>query len=323
MKIYRIAERFSGEWWIIDGSASFADGDIGDMNHEAYVISYARHSLADSDEEGEFLSWQEREATEIAESLAEQELFDVDKERILEECKSDPVGFLINHLDNSNIDQELFFVANGNHSDPRRYAIEKLGWKRLMGNTVETWHLTVSDLKNIGSGLWDAYGDQMEDEAEAGDEPEFNIEVVSAKKVYWNVPFDVISRGDISGLRGHGMDNRVFSKPANSYTKMYRVSQLFGNQDPDTRNPKGREIANKWVFDNLGGVNIGDVLNPADGSNMANSIDQTYVVTKINPDFSVNLSSKETGRVMPDVALYGFNKRQRIVPRWKKGTIQQ
>jgi hypothetical protein len=30
----------SGEYWIIEGSAIFADGDVGDMNHEAHVISH-------------------------------------------------------------------------------------------------------------------------------------------------------------------------------------------------------------------------------------------------------------------------------------------
>ena len=39
------APRIRGEYWIIDGSATFADGDVGDMNHEGYAIDHARHRI--------------------------------------------------------------------------------------------------------------------------------------------------------------------------------------------------------------------------------------------------------------------------------------
>ena len=44
MKIYRIAQ-LRGEWWIMNGTAAFADGDVGDFNHEGYAIQTAQQSI--------------------------------------------------------------------------------------------------------------------------------------------------------------------------------------------------------------------------------------------------------------------------------------
>jgi len=38
----------SGEWWIADGQALYADGDIGDMTHEGYAIDYAKRLVLDA-----------------------------------------------------------------------------------------------------------------------------------------------------------------------------------------------------------------------------------------------------------------------------------
>ena len=35
-----------GEWWFRDGYAHFADGDIGDYNHAAMAIEWARDEIS-------------------------------------------------------------------------------------------------------------------------------------------------------------------------------------------------------------------------------------------------------------------------------------
>lgn len=38
-----VRNELSGEWWIDDGgSPMYADGDVGDMNHEMLVLESAR-----------------------------------------------------------------------------------------------------------------------------------------------------------------------------------------------------------------------------------------------------------------------------------------
>ena len=37
--------KFRGEWWFQEGQAVFADGDVGDMNHEAVVIETLKRNI--------------------------------------------------------------------------------------------------------------------------------------------------------------------------------------------------------------------------------------------------------------------------------------
>ena len=43
-----LSNRLRGEWWITDdGDALYADGDVGDMNHELYIMGMLRSKVAD------------------------------------------------------------------------------------------------------------------------------------------------------------------------------------------------------------------------------------------------------------------------------------
>jgi hypothetical protein len=101
----------------------------------------------------------------------------------------------------------------------------------------------------------------------------------------------------------------------------YKLSQLsqLSTEQPDTRSAQGRAQAGKMILNQLGGLNIGDILIPATNvsGNMAGR-DNTYQVTKINPDFTVDLLAMETQRPMPNSQLYGLNARQQLVSRWMK-----
>lgn len=115
----------SGEWWILDGRALFADGDIGDTNHSGQVIDYilSIHDLSP-------------------------ETFDLTKEN---EQTLKAKGFDVDEI-NALLDKV----------DPREYGLVHLGWKRVHGNNVQTQNLTSSDLEDIANGLWDAYESDLE-----------------------------------------------------------------------------------------------------------------------------------------------------------------
>ena len=116
-----------GDWWIIDGIAHFADGDVGDFNHEAYVIEYAQNLLMDGEEDWE--SWKESKAIEIYEEIkdncSEDEAYEMRNE-----AENDPENFIVNHMDEVGLDSDTFFIANGNYSqDPREWSMKNFGWK--------------------------------------------------------------------------------------------------------------------------------------------------------------------------------------------------
>jgi len=100
--------------------------------------------------------------------------------------------------------------------------------------------------------------------------------------------------------------------------KIYRLTQA----NIDTRSQNGRNQANKMVFDQLGGLNVNDILNgvPNVAGSMHGSSDVNYQILSVNPDYTVNLLAIESHRQMPNACLYGMDKRQNIVPRWQKQT---
>lgn len=222
MRIYKIA-KLSGEWWIIDGSAIFADGDAGDFSHETYSIKYAQDMLMD-DPDGDWESWKMQKAIATAESIkAENEFEDNYDEykywEMSQEAKNDPEVFLLDHMEEAGIDQETFFVANGNHKDPRDWSMKTLGWKRVEGNNITTWTLTSDDLTSIKQGIWD-----IAQENDILDDEEFNIEVRGNNTMYWAVPFSIIESSKANELMGYRSKSQWGPVAKNKMIRIYRLA---------------------------------------------------------------------------------------------------
>jgi hypothetical protein len=204
VKTYRTAE-IRGEWWIIDGTAHFADGDVGGFNHEDYAIKYAQDILMDG--EGEWESWVNIKAQSTYEEMKSENEFEegYDEQKYWELgqlAQNDPEAFLLEHMDEAGIDEDTFFVANGNSRDAREWSMKKLGWKRMAGHEITTWTLTSKDFDSIKYGIWDALPEEGLDE-EGLDEETFNIEVMANETMYWGVPYHVIDSGQLQELRGY------------------------------------------------------------------------------------------------------------------------
>ncbi len=146
-----------GEYWIDDsGDLMYADGDIGDYNHESYVIDLMRSRLTDNfsiNVNIEFEDWDEIK-TKIVTDILEDEGYDEDKIDDFFEKTNDLDPIITKYLTNQGEKnaEEIVDIANGN-GDPRMYAIEHWGWKRVAGNNIETWTLTYNDMDIIASGI--------------------------------------------------------------------------------------------------------------------------------------------------------------------------
>lgn len=81
--------------------------------------------------------------------------------------------------------------------DVRQYGMEKLGWKRVKDNMVETWNLTEKDLRGIANGLGDADEEMEDDET-------FDIEVRSSGNMFRDVPITVIESKNLAELFPYG-----------------------------------------------------------------------------------------------------------------------
>jgi hypothetical protein len=164
-KFIRLAQ--TGEFWIQEGTAMYADGDIGDMNHEGYVIEAILNN------------------------------YELDYDKMMEIDKTANPNDPDAPFRQLGMSQEEIDTVHG-RNDARIYGFKNLGWQRVNGSSVETEFLTPKDMHSIANGLWDAYSTEMEDE-DAGD-MEFDIEVASTRAWFRDVPYSVIETKDPSKL---------------------------------------------------------------------------------------------------------------------------
>lgn len=156
-----------GEYWI-DGSGGviYADGDIGDLNHEAIVIQYLQSEIVDHFDykynRGDFVDW-EKFKKDFAQHIYQQELTKItspaQKQHLEEEYEGDPDQFFYKGIDELGYDKESIAIAEGK-GDARAYAIKRWNWKRVQNTNVETWKLEPKDLKIIAKGLSSAFDEE-------------------------------------------------------------------------------------------------------------------------------------------------------------------
>ena len=176
------------------GQAVFADGDIGDMNHEAMVQQQVMQELVEevNAEIGSRINEEYPDFTKIE--------FEIEKYLDSEVDKNDtetphPTREQIHKfiLETIGFDKDKFELVLGN-VDAREYGLKNLGWVRVKQEYVQTWTLTPEQLRDIARGLGDAYNEEADTET-------FNIEVSSTGKYYTEVPYSVIESGNPGALR--------------------------------------------------------------------------------------------------------------------------
>lgn len=219
-----------GEWWIQDGSAMFADGDIGDYNHEAMVIETVRSNIAGYDEDWE--GWKRQEALEILAAkkqeleqlkLNTEDTSEID-EKLYEIWKMEQdidyyaPEIISENLNELGITEEDWGIAEG-HGDARLYGMQKYGWKRLESNHIETWTLTPRDMSSISSGLYDAYD-------ENATRLKYYIHVLGAKKFYTDVPWEVINSENPMELREYDSQVQIRAYNSLNWYKRAKLAQV-------------------------------------------------------------------------------------------------
>jgi len=213
--------QLSGEFWITDsGQVMFADGDIGDYNHEAYVIEsiLSKYDLSwdgnmiDVNSPDFIENYVRENQDEVIEWLHENDLLTDEQ---FQGFEADPYSIDpdviydlgINNMTNSDIfmlmgmSEEEAMIAEG-HGDARLFAMKNWGWKRLEGIHVETWSLTSSDMRTIADGLWDAYD-------EAAERGKYTIFIESDKSFFQNIPYPVIASGKPAALRDFNLRGQL------------------------------------------------------------------------------------------------------------------
>jgi hypothetical protein len=159
------------EYWIReDGQVDFADGDIGDYNHEGIVIADVQRSIVDKCEQlfdvtrktyygersfsdDEHIDWDEFEKA-LASAYAEEYVrsFPGQKKKVQRILEEKPEDLIARAYKRAGIKDEELAVAEG-RSDARNYAMKYWGWKTYRNKSIDTWFFRRSDLKAIISGV--------------------------------------------------------------------------------------------------------------------------------------------------------------------------
>lgn len=217
-KLFKLSMALRGEWWIDQtGSAQFADGDVGDINHEAHVIQAVQSEFADDAFTNmEYIDWEgfcnslyedwinqvSRDPSIAAKYVQLQGTMSTPAVRAEIEQNSDPSQIIHDLLLQRSMTEEEIQIANG-QGDPRSYAMRKWGWKRVEGNNVETWTLSNKDLQNISRGLGDALESNGDYDEGTMEQELFNIFVFANNKWYNDVPLSVIDICEPVALRAY------------------------------------------------------------------------------------------------------------------------
>jgi hypothetical protein len=200
MEGFLLESALRGEWWFEDGQALFADGDVGDTNHEGMVIDRLKREIIDelggdaSDSEyvEDFDAYAEDIFEHIGSDFTPEEIEDWKEEDYFSVIKSYILRVGSYEL------KEKFLYAYSSNKDAREYALIHWGWQRVKGNVIQTQTLTSRDIKNISNGLYEAYGEQLEDP-----EVTFEIEVMATRSYYTEVPWPVIQKDDPTALNAY------------------------------------------------------------------------------------------------------------------------
>jgi hypothetical protein len=173
----------TGEYWIIDGTANYADGDVSDTNHEGYALDYLRRRVLDALEvyPDDCYDW-EAEIQNIPEALCEKLGMNAD-DLEFPAAERDVHDELVRHADALELDPEDITMAfYYGTMDVRDYMGKKHGWIVLHGNRAGCWFLTRDTLKQIAEGVDEILGEEGSEDED--DDVELTIHVASTCKTY-------------------------------------------------------------------------------------------------------------------------------------------
>lgn len=189
-----------GEWWIDDtGSSWFADGDVGDQNHEGMAFWSALG--IDPEESAERNRKQiERNWDDVLEFRAlhpeDEDIQEADAYDLAKNLENLVPGDKLDLMDQAALlaigaeAEAVKFFAEG-VSDARDYMMEHQGWIRVAGSNFQLWQFDDSALSNIKGFLGDEYPEDENLEAD-----EFRIEELGPNgKFFCLTGEDIMSSG--------------------------------------------------------------------------------------------------------------------------------
>lgn len=201
--------KLANEYWIDDsGSAMFADGDIGDYNHEGYVQSVLLSQygfdwesdgvdIHNPDFPSEWVSNNFEEAKDYYVKQGKwtpqwQQMEDNgDIAELVKEMGYWMANSTIFELSGASPEEAEIMTGGG---DAREFAKKNWGWARVEGKNIEVYQISPGMMKTLASGYAEAFSLEPEDDMEV------TIYCSIDDSWYTDVPLSVLDTGDIKKL---------------------------------------------------------------------------------------------------------------------------
>ena len=152
--------KISGEYWIIEGSVDFADGDVGDTNHAMIANNHVVHQFVSEIESLADEYGLETELERYGEVDSEQIATVIDEvyERLLEQGISSKEIYQIIQ-DKIGADAEALQILRGG-GDSRLYVMKHNGWIAVRSNNAELFGYDSSKQRYLARGIGDILFDE-------------------------------------------------------------------------------------------------------------------------------------------------------------------
>lgn len=139
----------TGEYWIYDdGSINYADGDIGDTNHEGLVLAYVRRLVLDAVGGGDTDYFDDSSFESALEEVLPEDAFG-------ENLRLRTIDYITKNYDSPQREQELRYIAPAFDAsiDLREWAMRNLGWIWVRGDHCTAYQLDHQTLKALKDGV--------------------------------------------------------------------------------------------------------------------------------------------------------------------------
>lgn len=243
--------KITGEYWIIDGSVDFADGDIGDVNHEgiatSHIVSRYVDELRDIAEEmdldtrgikdydGYYDTYQMNKVIEeIHERLT---LGDPDSEE-----EPDESTLLTNEqahawiMQRLGCDESAYDIMMGS-GDARLYAMQYEGWIAIRSNNVELYGYSAQRQREIADAVMDVLAEEGQEYA---DPSETEISIYDNKTGRsWTVTVEDLMRPEVN-FRPNQMPTTTYNK------SMYHLTNPQDSEENKYSGPSSSH-PNQWT----------------------------------------------------------------------------
>lgn len=161
-----------GEYWINDGSVDYADGDVGDYNHEyiaqAHVINQYAENIIDLADELKLdyeINQYDHNPEEISNVLSQ--IYN----HLEDETDHHPDGYISNHI---GANQETMRILFG-RGDARFYVQKFEGWIAVRGMNIELFGYNEQKRKSLINGLNEIFHQEGIDDDIPAEEIEFSL----------------------------------------------------------------------------------------------------------------------------------------------------